>query len=148
MKLKIAFLIIIVSVSSVICSGTDVNKKEISSQQQDSISGRTKINIQLQPEVTWLDKEVVIGYGTAKRSDLVSAVSTVAERDIKALPVARADQVLQGVTTGVRIQNISSAPNHEVVIRIRGINSLQLTNDPLIVVDGFIGSVRVGEKNF
>ena len=49
MKLKIAFLIIIVSVSSVICSGTDVNKKEISSQQQDSISGRTKINIQLQP---------------------------------------------------------------------------------------------------
>jgi len=86
-----------------------------------------------------LNEVVVIGYGTRKRKELTTAVSSVSSKDIAALPVADAGQALQGKVSGVTIIQNSGAPGGTggTGIRIRGISSLTGTNNPLIVVDGY-----------
>ena len=107
--------------------------------QEIAIAGKTAIDLTMEAELTGLDEVVVIGYGTARRSDLVGATSSIATKDVINQPAARVDQVLQGRSPGIAIQNNSAAPNGKFTIRIRGSNSLSGSNDPLIVIDGFIG---------
>ncbi len=78
---------------------------------------------------------VVIGYGTAKRSNVTSAISSIKESDIKDLPQAGIDQMLQGKVPGVSVASNSGQPGGGVSVRIRGITTLN-GNDPLYVVDG------------
>ena len=103
------------------------------------VNNQSSINISLQPSTSKLDEVVVIGYGSSKRSDVTGALSSVSTKDIKSLPIARVDQAIQGRAAGVVVQNNTAAPNGQVSIRIRGSNSIQGTNDPLVVIDGFIG---------
>lgn len=82
---------------------------------------------------------VVIGYGTKKRKDLSSAISSIGAKDINSTPAADAAQALQGKVSGVTIVQNSGAPGGTggTRIRIRGISSITGTNNPLIVVDGY-----------
>jgi len=107
--------------------------------QEVAVAGRNTINIQLAPELLGLDEVVVIGYGTARRSDIVGSTSPVSTADVVKQPAPRIDQALQGRSPGIVIQNTSAAPDARFSIRIRGSNSLSGSNDPLIVVDGFVG---------
>jgi len=103
------------------------------------IGDRTTINVSLVEDIQGLDEVVVIGYGTAKRSDLTGATSGVSAKEVVKQPAARLDEVLQGRAPGLAIKNTSGAPNGEITIRIRGSNSINGSNDPLVVVDGFVG---------
>jgi TonB-dependent starch-binding outer membrane protein SusC len=107
--------------------------------QEVAVAGRNAISIQLTPELLGLDEVVVIGYGTARRSDLVGSTSSVSTADVVKQPAARIDQALQGRSPGLVIQNTSAAPDANFTIRIRGANSLSGSNDPLVVIDGFVG---------
>jgi len=90
-------------------------------------------------EETSGNEVVVVGYGTKKKRDLSSAVSSVSAKDIAASPTADAAQALQGKVSGVTIIQNSGAPGGTggTRIRIRGISSITGTNNPLIVVDGY-----------
>jgi len=103
------------------------------------ISGRTTVDLQLAPDITSLDEVVVIGYGTVRKSDLTGSISVIKPGDYKEQPVSRIDQILQGRISGVNVTNSSGAPGGNLSIRIRGANSINGNNDPLIVVDGFVG---------
>jgi TonB-linked SusC/RagA family outer membrane protein len=98
---------------------------------------RSSIDV-LMEEVTG-NEVVVVGYGTKKRKDLSTAVSSVSSKEINATPVADAAQALQGRVSGVTIVQNSGAPGGTggTRIRIRGISSVNGTNNPLIVVDGY-----------
>jgi TonB-dependent starch-binding outer membrane protein SusC len=97
------------------------------------------IEILMEEQVKTQDEVVVIGYGSKRRRDLPTSVSSVSAKDIKALPVADAAQALQGKVSGVTIVQNSGAPGGTggTGIRIRGISSITRTNNPLIVVDGY-----------
>ncbi len=86
-----------------------------------------------------MDEVVVVGYGTRKRKDLSTAISSVSAKDITSTPTADAAQAIQGKVSGVTIVQGSGAPGGTggTGIRIRGISSLTGTNNPLIVVDGY-----------
>ena len=86
-----------------------------------------------------MEEVVVIGYGTRKRKDLSTAISSVTAKDITSTPTADAAQAIQGKVSGVTIVQGSGAPGGTggTGIRIRGISSLTGTNNPLIVVDGY-----------
>ena len=90
-------------------------------------------------EETIGNEVVVVGYGTKKRKDLSTSVSSVSAKEINATPVADAAQALQGRVSGVTITQNSGAPGGTggTRIRIRGISSITGTNNPLIVVDGY-----------
>ena len=94
------------------------------------------INVKLLEEVNTLDEVVVVGYGTLKKSNVTSSISTYKNENMDQLPVSRVDQALQGKIAGVQIQNTSSAAGEAPVIRIRGQASINASPDPLVVVDG------------
>ena len=82
---------------------------------------------------------VVIGYGSKKRKEVTTSISSVGAKEIEKLVVADAAQALQGKVAGVTIVQNSGAPGGTggTSIRIRGISSLTGTNNPLIVIDGY-----------
>ena len=92
-------------------------------------------DIYLASDAKQLEEVVVVGYGTQKRSDLTGALSSVGEKEIKALPATGLDQALQGRAAGVQVTQNSGAPGGGVSIRIRGIGST-LSAEPLYVIDG------------
>ncbi len=94
------------------------------------------IDIKLSPEQTMLDEVVVIGYGTAKKRNVLGAVTTVNSKDLVQLPVADAAQALQGRAAGVLVTQNTGAPGEGVSVRIRGTGSINSSNDPLYIVDG------------
>lgn len=83
-----------------------------------------------------LDEIVVVGYGTARRSDLTGSVVSVGEDDFNKGLIATPDQLLQGRAAGVQILNNSGQPGGASTIRIRGNSSVRAGNQPLFVVDG------------
>lgn len=84
-----------------------------------------------------LDDIVVVGFGTQKRRDVSSAISSVSAKDLQDQPVPNFTQAISGKMAGVRILNSNNAPGGGTNIVIRGINSINASNDPLIVIDGF-----------
>ena len=87
-----------------------------------------------------LSEVVSIGYGTQTRRDLTGSVASVNSEQIATMPVARVDQAISGLVSGVQVQTVNAQPGSEMRIRIRGGNSLQGSNEPLVVVDGVIGA--------
>jgi TonB-linked SusC/RagA family outer membrane protein len=100
----------------------------------------TTVNVSLAPDTRDLNEVVVVGYGTQKKSDVTGALSSLSPKDFKDEPVTRIDQALQGRVAGVQVVNNSGAPGGDVSIRIRGANSILGDNNPLYVIDGFIGA--------
>lgn len=105
--------------------------------QEVNVDGRAQITIALSEDASKLDEVVVVGYGTVKKSDLTGSVSSVKAEDINAIPVSSIDQALQGRASGVSVVQNSGLPGAPTTIRIRGTNSIQGGNKPLVIVDGF-----------
>jgi TonB-linked SusC/RagA family outer membrane protein len=103
------------------------------------VGAQTVINISFEPDVSTLSEVVVVGYGVQRRSDLTGSITTIPSREITELPLARTDQALQGRTSGVYVLNSDGSPGGETLIRIRGLNSINGGNEPLIVIDGLQG---------
>ncbi|MGQ1783630.1 MULTISPECIES: SusC/RagA family TonB-linked outer membrane protein [unclassified Saccharicrinis] len=106
--------------------------------QEITVGSQTVINVTMAADAIGLDEVVAIGYGAVRKSDLTGAVSTVDAKALERNPVARVDQALQGRAAGVQITQTSGAPGAGTVIRVRGGNSIQGTNEPLWVIDGII----------
>ncbi|CCH00010.1 TonB-dependent receptor [Fibrella aestuarina BUZ 2] len=104
----------------------------------------TTLTLTLQPDVRQLSEVVITGYGEQSRKSLTSAISTVKGADLKTIPVASPDQLLQGRAPGVQVQANSGVPGGGIFIRVRGTNSVNAGNDPLYVVDGvFINNTNL-----
>jgi TonB-linked SusC/RagA family outer membrane protein len=103
--------------------------------QEVAVAGNSSFIVSLQSTGSQLNDVVVIGYGTARRSNITSAISSVNEKDIKNLPVAGVDQMLQGKAAGVTVTSNSGQPGGGVSVLIRGITTVN-GNQPLYVVDG------------
>jgi TonB-linked SusC/RagA family outer membrane protein len=102
-----------------------------------NISNRSKIDIELEADISTLDDVVVIGYGTAKKSDITGSVSSVTEKDFNKGVNVSAEQLIAGKVAGVQIVQSSGEPGGGINVNIRGMGSLNAGNAPLYVVDGF-----------
>ena len=107
--------------------------------EEIAVGSRSVIDLAMTPDVTALEEIVVIGYGTVKKSDLTGAVASVSSKDFEQQPINRVEQALQGRAAGVSVQKQSGAPGGGIKVRVRGANSINGNNDPLIVIDGIIG---------
>jgi len=104
--------------------------------QEIAVNGRQQINVTLVEGSEVLEEVVVIGYGTQRRDDITSAVSTIRTKDIENLKQTTVDQMIQGKAAGVSVTNNSGQPGSAVSIRVRGTTSISGTNEPLYVIDG------------
>lgn len=100
------------------------------------VGTQSQIDVNLIQDIKQLDEIVVIGYGVSKKSDLTGALTSVSSSDYEKEPVVNMSQVLKGRTTGVSVTETSGAPGSSAKIRIRGMNSINSSNDPLYIVDG------------
>lgn len=103
---------------------------------EELIGGRSVIDAQLQTDMNELDEIIVVGYSTQSKGDVTGALNNVKGKDLNSLPVAGIDQALQGRAPGVNIAANTGAPGEGVSVRIRGVGSLNSSNDPLYIVDG------------
>lgn len=95
--------------------------------------------VMLQPDAKALNDVVVVGYGTQRKRDVTGATVSVKADEIAKRPLVRVEQALQGTTSGVVVQSNSGQPGKGLSVRIRGANSITGSNEPLYVIDGFIG---------
>ena len=115
--------------------------------QEIPVAGKTQINVTMKEDTEMLDEVVVVGYGQMKRSDLTGSVVSVNDAAIKKSVPTSIDQVLQGRAAGVQIQANSGTPGASTSIRIRGINSLNATNQPIFVIDGVVVDSATDDEN-
>lgn len=101
------------------------------------VGNNTTMNINLKTTISQLDEVVVIGYGTAKKSDLTGAVATISGGELKKLSLPSVAETLTGRIAGVQVSSAEGSPDADVKIRVRGGGSLSQDSSPLIIVDGF-----------
>jgi len=99
------------------------------------INSIADLKIILKTNTVVLDEVVAIGYGTVKKSDLTGAVASISGEQLRKLPSATIDKALQGLSPGVTVVANSGQPGADMVVRIRGIGTIN-DADPLYVVDG------------
>ncbi len=101
-----------------------------------AVNGQTTINITLEEDAQALDEVVIIGYGTTTIKDATGSVTSVSSKDFNGGVIASPEQLIQGKTAGVNIQQTSGEPGAGISVNIRGSNSVRANNNPLFVVDG------------
>ena len=105
------------------------------------VDGKSVVNVSMKPALEQLDKVVVIGYGTSKKSDLTGAVAVVDAEQLTKSPISSVAQALQGKVAGAEIMSTTGEPGETANILIRGSRSIEAGNKPLIVVDGVMDAV-------
>nr|WP_321454236.1 TonB-dependent receptor [uncultured Carboxylicivirga sp.] len=105
------------------------------------VANQASITINLEPESVGLNEVVAIGYGTQKKGDITSAISSVKSEDFLAGNVQNAADLIKGQVAGLVITKASGDPNASSSINIRGMVSLIGSSDPLVLVDGIPGSL-------
>ena len=117
--------------------------------QQVAISDN--MQVKLESDSKALADVVVIGYGTARKSDLTGSVATVKAKDFNKGLVSSPEQLINGKVSGVQIMSNSGSASAGSTIRVRGGASLNASNDPLIVLDGVPleqGGISGNSSNF
>ncbi|MDR1402950.1 MAG: TonB-dependent receptor [Tannerellaceae bacterium] len=115
--------------------------------QDVSIKGKNEIEIVLVENTLALDEVVVVGYGSVRKSDLTSSVTSVRAEDITVSATPSIATALQGIAPGVEIATNSASPGGNIDVRIRGVGTLNNTA-PLFVVDGLpVNSVEFVNTN-
>ncbi|RAV28147.1 SusC/RagA family TonB-linked outer membrane protein [Sinomicrobium soli] len=105
-----------------------------------AVDGRTTVNATLEEDAQALDEVVVVGYGTLKRKEVTSAVSSVKAEDFNQGGARSPMDLVQGKVAGLNITRTQgNNPNSSASIQLRGVSSLRGTRTPLIVIDGIPG---------
>ncbi len=116
---------------NVVFSSTGFKSKTMSTE------GNTPLSVSLKREVSDMEEVVInVGYGTLKKKELSSSVSSITAKDLKDVPVNSAAEALNGRLAGVTATTAEGSPDAEVNVRVRGGMSITNDNSPLYIVDG------------
>jgi len=94
-----------------------------------------------------LEDIVVVGYGTVRKRDLTTSISTLSSNEVMKTPITTVEQALQGNAAGVMVVNTTGEPGGDVSIRVRGGSSIKADNEPLLVIDGFTSDAGLSSIN-
>ncbi|MBL7818041.1 MAG: TonB-dependent receptor [Saprospiraceae bacterium] len=103
---------------------------------EETLDGRSSINVSLKVGADVLNELVVTGYGTQLKRTLTGNIAKIKSKDLQDVPVTSVDQALQGKAAGVQINAGTGKLGQASQIRIRGQSSVSASNEPLFVVDG------------
>ena len=110
--------------------------------QEIPVGNGGKKDITMQDDSELMDEVVVIGYGTQRKGDVTSAISSVKSESFVKGAVTDAGQLIQGKVAGLNISLPSGDPTGNTQIMLRGISSLKGGTSPLVLVDGVPGSLN------
>jgi TonB-linked SusC/RagA family outer membrane protein len=104
--------------------------------QEVAVGNRSTVDVRLASDVTGLNEVVVVGYGTQQKRDLTGSIAQIKGSEIASLPVQSFEQGLQGRAAGVNITTPNGVLGNAPIIRVRGVNSISSSSQPLIIIDG------------
>lgn len=106
------------------------------STQEQSLNGRSVIDVQMVADVTALSEVIVVGYGTQEKREITAAISSIGSEALSKIATTNALEGMKGQIAGVDVLQQNGRPGASPSILIRGRRSLNASNDPLFVVDG------------
>ncbi|MFV0467444.1 MAG: SusC/RagA family TonB-linked outer membrane protein [Dysgonomonas sp.] len=83
-----------------------------------------------------MEELIVVGYQAMKKRDVLGAVGKVGDKELVKVPTGSAVEALQGRMSGVNVSSVNGAPGSGVSIRVRGVGSINSSNEPLYIIDG------------
>ena len=101
------------------------------------VNGQSFISVVLNESSIMLEETVAIGYGRMKKSDLTGSVASLSPENLATKPSNSIESLMQGRVAGVQVTNNSQEPGASSIVRVRGNSSVNGSNAPLLVVDGF-----------
>lgn len=107
--------------------------------EEVAVGSRTVVDLAMTSDVTAMEEIVVIGYGTVEKKDVTGAIGSVESEDIVRANPVQAAKAIQGQAAGVIVSKQSSRPGAGYNINIRGLSSIDYSNEPLVVIDGVMG---------
>ena len=111
--------------------------------QKYPLKGQTTgLKIVLKEDMAMLDDVVIIGYGTQKRGNLTGAMASVDGKALAKVPVSNVGEAIIGRMPGVQVTTMDGSPDAEITVRVRGGGSITQSNEPLVLIDGFEGSLN------
>lgn len=108
--------------------------------QEVTVGDRSTVNISLAPTGGQLNEVVVTGYGTQRRREVTSAITTINSEQFNKGNINDVAQLLQGKVAGLSISRAGGNPNQGFDIRLRGLSTIGANAQPLIVLDGQVGA--------
>ncbi|WP_194086705.1 SusC/RagA family TonB-linked outer membrane protein [Maribellus luteus] len=114
--------------------------------QEVVVGSQTIINLSMQEEAIGLEEVVAVGYGTIKKSDLTGSVTQVDADIYKRQPLTQVTEMLAGTVAGFRSTQSTSAAGGSSMM-VRGPNSINASNSPLVVLDGVIYNGDISDIN-
>jgi TonB-dependent starch-binding outer membrane protein SusC len=103
--------------------------------EEITVGSRSVINVSLTADITALEEIVIIGFGEKSRKLMTESIGTVGAQEINQVPIASADQAIQGRMSGVQVTAVDGTPGAPIAIRVRGVGTVGNTQ-PLFVIDG------------
>jgi TonB-linked SusC/RagA family outer membrane protein len=103
--------------------------------QTIKVNQKTQLDVVLAENNQTLDEVVVVGYATVKKKDVTSSIASVKGKELQTMTVGNVTESLQGKVAGVQITG-AGGPGAQPRVLIRGISTVNLSTDPLYVVDG------------
>ncbi|WP_394776754.1 SusC/RagA family TonB-linked outer membrane protein [Flavobacterium sp.] len=101
------------------------------------IVNNNNLKVSLVPTSKTLNEVVVVGYGTQKKKNVLGAISSVKGESLTLSSAPSVLTALEGKVAGLQISQNSAQPGGGFNIQIRGAGSINASNQPLVVVDGF-----------
>lgn len=104
--------------------------------QEIQVNNRSVINVALAPDAIALEETIVVAYGTAKKGTYTGSASVVKKDALKDAPSVSFENALNGKVAGLQVTTNSGQAGSASSMRIRGIGSMNASNEPLYVIDG------------
>ena len=116
--------------------------------QKVAVNGKSVVNVVLQSDSEMLEETIVVAYGTAKKGTYTGAASVLKADAIQDVPTTSFENALNGKVAGLQISSTSGQAGSTNQIRIRGIGSMNASNEPLYVIDGVpVNSGNTGQMS-
>lgn len=100
------------------------------------VNDELKINISLISDILSMEEVYVIGYGTVKKKDLTGSIESISGDKLQEAMNTNITESLNGRVSGVVVSKSSNKPGASMSVQIRGLNSINFSNEPLYVIDG------------
>ena len=107
-----------------------------------TVGNNKSANVSLTEDMQSIDEVVVVGYGTQKKGEVASSISTIKSDNFVKTPTSDAAQLIKGQVPGLSIITPDANPTSTSQIALRGITTLKASASPLVLIDGIPGDLN------
>ena len=116
--------------------------------ETQEVAIKPSVRVVLSYDSNQLEEVVItVAYGTAKKTSLTGAISSVKQEDIKLRPTSSVTSALEGTTSGVQVNSTYGQPGDSPSIYIRGYGTVNGSSSPLYVIDGVAFGGNISDLN-